>query len=105
MHGWREDIAAAARGESKPENLLSIMFAHTETSQAKGTEFLGRFLQRTEDRDATPSLASHLMAGMIPDAEIRIYPDAAHGSIFQYPTEAAQDVSAFLDARRPKTPR
>ena len=36
MHGWREDIAAAARGESKPENLLYIMFAHTETSQAKG---------------------------------------------------------------------
>ena len=35
MHGWREDIAAAARGE-KPENLLYIMFAHTDTSQAKG---------------------------------------------------------------------
>ena len=33
MHGWREDIAAAARAESKPENLLYIMFAHTETSQ------------------------------------------------------------------------
>jgi pimeloyl-ACP methyl ester carboxylesterase len=25
MHGWREDIAAAARGESKPENVLYIM--------------------------------------------------------------------------------
>src|SRR6266511_1231576 len=24
MHGWREDIAAAARNESKPENLLYI---------------------------------------------------------------------------------
>jgi len=41
MHGWREDIAAAARGESKPENLLYIMFAHTDPSQAKGMEFLG----------------------------------------------------------------
>ena len=28
------------------------MFAHTDTSQAKGKEFLGRFLARTEDRDA-----------------------------------------------------
>ena len=46
MHGWREDIAAAARGESKPENLLYIMFAHTETSQGKGKQFLGRFLER-----------------------------------------------------------
>jgi hypothetical protein len=26
-HGWREDIAAAARGERKPENLLYIMFS------------------------------------------------------------------------------
>ena len=52
MHGWRDDIAAAARGGSKPENLLYIMFAHTETSQAKGKEFLGRFLERQQGRDA-----------------------------------------------------
>ncbi len=56
MHGWRDDIAAAARGESKPENLLYIMFAHTETSQAKGMEFLGRFMERQED--ATPRRAT-----------------------------------------------
>src|SRR3954447_2836427 len=58
MHGWREDIAAAARGESKPENLLYIMFAHTETSQAKGMEFLGRFVQRREGRGAPTSDAA-----------------------------------------------
>ena len=141
MHGWREDIAAAARGESKPENLLYIMFAHTETSQAKGSEFLRRFMARTEDRDAPTSLAlrdaeydavvewgipdhgalqrltgiscptlivqgdndlmiptklSHLMAGLIPEARIRIYPDASHGSLFQYPAEIAGEVNAFL---------
>jgi pimeloyl-ACP methyl ester carboxylesterase len=55
MHGWRDDIAAAARGESKPENLLYIMFAHTDTSQAKGMEFLGRFIERKEGRDAPTS--------------------------------------------------
>jgi pimeloyl-ACP methyl ester carboxylesterase len=49
MHGWREDIATAARGESKPENLLYIMFAHTETSQGQGREFLGRFMERQEE--------------------------------------------------------
>ena len=58
MHGWRDDIAAAARGESKPENLLYIMFAHTEASQAKGIEFLGRFIERQEDRDAPTSDAA-----------------------------------------------
>src|SRR5690349_21544287 len=55
MHGGRDDIAAAARGESKPENLLYIMFAHTDTSQAKGREFLGRFLARQDGRDAPTS--------------------------------------------------
>jgi pimeloyl-ACP methyl ester carboxylesterase len=141
MHGWREDIAAAARGESKPENLLYIMFAHSETSQAKGVEFLGRFMQRQEGRDAPtsdaardaqydaivewgipdhaalqrltgiqsptlviqgdddlmiPTRLSHLMAGLVPDARIRIYPDAAHGFLFQYPAEVAAEVNAFL---------
>ena len=146
MHGWREDIAAAARGESKPENLLYIMFAHTDTSQAKGMEFLRRFLARQEGRDAPtsdaardaqydavvewgipdhgalqrlaginvptliiqgdrdlmiPTPLSHLMAGLIPDARIRIYPDAAHGFLFQYPAEVAADVNAFLAEPRP----
>jgi pimeloyl-ACP methyl ester carboxylesterase len=141
MHGWREDIAAAARGESKPENLLYIMFAHTDASQAKGKEFLGRFMQRQEGRDTPtsdaardaqydavvewgipdhaalqrltgircptlviqgdgdlmiPSKLSHLLAGLIPKAQIRIYPDAAHGFLFQYPAEVAAEVNAFL---------
>jgi pimeloyl-ACP methyl ester carboxylesterase len=141
MHGWRDDIATAARGESKPENLLYIMFAHTEASQAKGMEFLGRFVKRQDGRDAPtsdaardaqydaivewgipdhaalqrltgiqsptlivqgdndlmiPSKLSHLMAGLIPDARIRIYPDAAHGFLFQYPTEVAAEANAFL---------
>ncbi len=141
MHGWRDDIAAAARGESKPENLLYIMFAHTEASQGKGMEFLGRFMERKEGRDAPtsdaardaqydaivewgipnhaalqrltgissptlviqgdgdlmiPTKLSHLMAGLIPDAQIRIYPDSAHGFLFQYPTEVAAEVNTFL---------
>jgi pimeloyl-ACP methyl ester carboxylesterase len=141
MHGWREDIAAAARGESRPENLLYIMFAHTETSQGKGKQFLGRFLERQRDRDVAtsdvardaqydaivewgipdhsalqrltgiksptliiqgdndlmiPTKLSHLMAGLIPDARIRIYPDAAHGFLFQYPTEVAAQINSFL---------
>ena len=143
MHGWRKDIADAARGESRPENLLYIMFAHTETSQAKGREFLGRFLERREGRDTPtsdrardaqydaivhwgipdhgalqrltgiqnptlviqgdndlmiPTKLSHLLAGLIPNASVRIYPDAAHGFLFQYPTEVAAEVNDFLTA-------
>ena len=141
MHGWREDIAAAARAESSPKNLLYIMFAHTDTSQAKGKEYLGRFLKRQQARDMPtsdvvrdaqydaivewgipdhtalqrltgirgptlviqgdndlmiPTKLSHLLAGLVPDARIRIYPDAAHGFLFQYPSEVAAEVNAFL---------
>jgi pimeloyl-ACP methyl ester carboxylesterase len=142
MHGWREDIADAARlEEGTAESLLHIFFAPTETSRALGGEFLGRFMARSEDRDEPSSLAardaqydaivewgipdhgalqrltaiepptliiqgdndqmiptklSHLMAGLIPDAQIRIYDDAAHAFLFQYPTEVAADINAFL---------
>jgi pimeloyl-ACP methyl ester carboxylesterase len=48
-----------------------------------------------------PIPLSHLMAGLIPDAWIRMYPDAAHGSLFQYPAEVAADVNAFLAEQRP----
>jgi pimeloyl-ACP methyl ester carboxylesterase len=146
MHGWREDIAAAALGESKPENLLYIMFAHTDVSRQKGKEFLGRFAQRQQDRDAPtsdaardaqydavvdwgipdhaalqrltgitkptlviqgdgdlmiPTKLSHLLAGLIPDARIRIFPDAAHGFLFQYPIEVAEEINEFLRGEEP----
>ena len=43
-----------------------------------------------------PTKLSHLMAGLIPDATLRIYQDAAHASLFQYPHQAAADVNKFL---------
>jgi len=150
MHGWRDDISAAARGESRPENLLYIMFAHTATSQQKGREFLVRFMQRKRGRDLPisdaardaqydavvewgipdhaalqrltgiqsptliiqgdndlmiPTKLSHLMAGLIPNARIRIYPDSAHGFLFQYPDQVAGDVNGFLSSADSKRER
>jgi pimeloyl-ACP methyl ester carboxylesterase len=43
-----------------------------------------------------PARASHLTAGLIPDARITIYPDSAHAFLFQYPGEAAARISTFL---------
>jgi pimeloyl-ACP methyl ester carboxylesterase len=142
MHGWVEDIETASRLEqSTAESLLHIFFAPTETSRAKGGQFLARFLARTEDRDTAttlvardaqydaivewgipdhgalqrlsgismptliiqgdadrmiPTKLSYLLAGLIPDAQIRIYPDAAHAFLFQEPEQVAADVNAFL---------
>jgi len=39
---------------------------------------------------------SYLLAGLIPHAEVKIYPDSAHGFLFQHHAEFAADVNAFL---------
>lgn len=40
---------------------------------------------------------SHLLAGLISQASVKIYPDAAHGFLFQHAGEFASDVTEFLD--------
>ncbi|HEY3089052.1 MAG TPA: alpha/beta hydrolase [Jatrophihabitantaceae bacterium] len=49
--------------------------------------------------DSDPMILPHysyLLAGLIPRARVRIYPDAAHGFLFQHHTQFAADVEAFL---------
>jgi pimeloyl-ACP methyl ester carboxylesterase len=40
---------------------------------------------------------SHLLAEHLPNAQLRIYPDAGHGFLNQYPELFADDVHAFLE--------
>lgn len=40
---------------------------------------------------------SHLTASLIPDAFVKLYPDSAHGFLFQYAQAFAADVIAFLE--------
>jgi len=39
---------------------------------------------------------SYLLAGLIPQARVKIYPDSAHGFLFQHHAEFAADVISFL---------
>ncbi len=39
---------------------------------------------------------SYLLAGLIPGAEVKIYPDSAHGFLFQHHAEFSSDVEQFL---------
>jgi pimeloyl-ACP methyl ester carboxylesterase len=39
---------------------------------------------------------SYLLAGLIPQARLKIYPDAAHGFLFQHNADFAADVTEFL---------
>jgi pimeloyl-ACP methyl ester carboxylesterase len=43
---------------------------------------------------------SYLLAGLIPQAGVKIYPDSAHGFLFQHHAEFAADVEAFLSDPR-----
>ena len=49
--------------------------------------------------DSDPMILPHytyLLGGLIPQARVKIYPDAAHGFLFQHHAEFAADVTAFL---------
>jgi pimeloyl-ACP methyl ester carboxylesterase len=142
MHGFADDVfPSAVRDEPRPEDLLALFFTCSESSVAKGWEFVGRIFKRTENRDADTTLAtrdaqldaihawgipdasrlnrlagirqpvlvangdrdrmvpsknSYLLAERLPNARLQIYPDAAHGFLFQHPTEFATDVAEFL---------
>jgi pimeloyl-ACP methyl ester carboxylesterase len=41
---------------------------------------------------------SYLLAGLLPDARLKIYPDSAHGFLFQHHSRFAADVDDFLAA-------
>jgi pimeloyl-ACP methyl ester carboxylesterase len=50
--------------------------------------------------DSDPMIRPHysyLLAGMIPHARVKIYPDSAHGFLFQHHADFAADVEAFLN--------
>jgi len=49
--------------------------------------------------DSDPMILPHysyLLAGLIPQARVKIYPDSAHGFLFQHGAQFAADVEAFL---------
>jgi pimeloyl-ACP methyl ester carboxylesterase len=49
--------------------------------------------------DSDPMILPHysyLLAGLIPQAQVKIYPDSAHGFLFQHHAEFAADCQAFL---------
>ena len=49
--------------------------------------------------DSDPMILPHysyLLAGLIPQASVKIYPDSAHGFLFQHHADFAADIEAFL---------
>jgi pimeloyl-ACP methyl ester carboxylesterase len=52
IHGWPDDIFARAEAdEPRLDDYLYTFFSHTESGQRSGLEFLGRYIEREQDRD------------------------------------------------------
>ena len=47
------------------------------------------------------TINSYILQQNLPNAQLIIYPDSAHGSLFQYPTLFVADVTRFLNAEAP----
>jgi pimeloyl-ACP methyl ester carboxylesterase len=54
------------------------------------------FVANGDSDPMIPPHFSYLLAGLIPQARVKIYPDAAHGFLFQHDADFAADVKAFL---------
>jgi pimeloyl-ACP methyl ester carboxylesterase len=57
--------------------------------------------------DSDPMILPHysyLLAGLISHARLKVYPDSAHGFLFQYFTEFASDVEEFLRSHDIESP-
>jgi pimeloyl-ACP methyl ester carboxylesterase len=131
------------------EILQKIFFAPTETSQTAGKEFIGRLVQRQQDREpiSGPDVAQAQMAAFreweqykgkrfsdlkriqqptlvvngihdemipvpnsywlsenLPNAVLLTYPDAGHGSLFQWHDSFTRQAMAFLALDSPSAP-
>jgi pimeloyl-ACP methyl ester carboxylesterase len=54
------------------------------------------FIANGDSDPMIPPHYSYLLAGLIPQARVKIYPDSAHGFLFQHHREYAADVEDFL---------
>jgi pimeloyl-ACP methyl ester carboxylesterase len=54
------------------------------------------FVANGDSDPMIPPRYSYLLAGLLPHAQLTIYPDAAHGFLFQHHSRFAADVDAFL---------
>lgn len=106
--GWEYLARTHARTEDRdPETTLGCRDAQYQALMTWGVpdssqlERLSAITQPTfvangDDDTMMSTSNSHLLAEQIPGAQLRLYPDAGHGFLDQYPVEFGQHVRQFL---------
>ena len=56
------------------------------------------FVANGDSDPMIPPRYSYVLNGLLPDGRLKIYPDSAHGFLFQHHSEFAVDVSDFLNS-------
>jgi pimeloyl-ACP methyl ester carboxylesterase len=96
QQGRDAETSQAAKNTQYHQAVLSWGVQDWDSVQRLATLAQPTLILQGDSDIMIPPKASHTMAGLIPDARIKIYPDASHGSIFQYAEEAAADTLTFL---------
>jgi len=99
IYGWQGDRDEQPSLETKNAQYRAVLNwgVRDWDAVARLTEIGQPTLVLQGDDDIMiPTKASYVLAGLIPNAEMRIYSDASHGSIFQHADQAAADTLGFL---------
>jgi pimeloyl-ACP methyl ester carboxylesterase len=105
---WLERIRARSRNRDAPvsvQTATSHRAAASKWSAAPpdGYDYLRRIQQpilvvNGLDDIIVPTINSYLLQQHLPNAQLILYPDSAHGSQFQFPELFANHLAMFLDA-------
>ncbi len=100
----RHERTADADRETTQQTMKAQLAATSDWRQPRGERFadLKGITQPTlvvngRHDIIDPTINSYLLAQHLPAAELIIYPDSGHGSLFQYPGLFVAHVARFLD--------
>lgn len=123
IHGWAPRSSAPSASRKTGQEALGRMYSRTEDRDADTTWAVRQaqydavctwgipdhaelqrlagithpvFVANGDSDPMIPPRYSHLIAGLLPNASVKIYPDAAHGFLWQHHAEFASDVTEFL---------
>jgi len=99
-------ITSRTDGQDKP-NAMEVARAQYDAVVEWGIPDAGKLARLAGIRQATlvangdsdamiPAINSHILGEHLPDARVRIYPDAGHGFLFQWAEDFAELVNEFL---------